>query len=63
MRKQVLIIGIFVTITISAALLLHAGVTNKTANTSTNCAKTCQEKPAVSPRTGFFIFDSFSGSL
>jgi hypothetical protein len=63
MRKQNLIIGIFVSTIILVALLLHAGTTHKTVSTNTNCTKTCEQKPTSSAGTGFFIFDSFSGGL
>lgn len=63
MRKQVLIISSFIAIIISVALLLHAGSSHEPVSARKTCSKTCQQKPAPKPQTGFFIFDSFSGTL
>ncbi len=63
MRKQTLIIGSFIAIIISVTLFLPAGNSHKPASAGKTCSKTCQQKATPNPQTGFFIFDSFSGSL
>jgi peptidoglycan hydrolase CwlO-like protein len=65
MKKQIILLGAVVLVTVSAWALLTITPAKKSAATSPKCSKTCQEKPAPNnaPQTGFFIFDSFSGTL
>lgn len=63
MRKQFLIIGAVLLVAVTAWVFLFAAPVNKTKIASPKCSKTCETKPATTPQTGFFIFDSFSGNL
>lgn len=63
MRKQTIIISSFIAIIVSITLLLHAGTSHQPSPSGKTCSKTCQQKEAPKPQTGFFIFDSFSGTL
>nr|WP_294903827.1 hypothetical protein [uncultured Lacibacter sp.] len=67
MKKQIILLGAVVLIAVSAWALLTVTPAKKPAasTSSPKCSKTCQEKPAANnaPQTGFFIFDSFSGTL
>jgi len=65
MKKQIILLGAVVLVTVSSWALLTITPAKKSASTSPKCSKTCQQKPAANsaPQTGFFIFDSFSGSL
>ncbi len=65
MKKQIILLGAVVVVTVSAWALLTVTPGKKSAAASPKCSKTCEEKPAPNsaPQTGFFIFDSFSGSL
>ncbi|NCU05325.1 MAG: hypothetical protein GXC73_15210 [Chitinophagaceae bacterium] len=67
MKKQIFLLGAVVLATVSAWALLTVTPGKKPAAdaSSPKCSKTCQEKPAATnaPQTGFFIFDSFSGTL
>jgi hypothetical protein len=64
MKKQMILLGAVVIVTVSAWALFAVTPAKKSA-TSPKCSKTCEDKPAPNsaPQTGFFIFDSFSGSL
>ncbi|MBP6687309.1 MAG: hypothetical protein KA160_05575 [Lacibacter sp.] len=64
MKKQIILFGAVVLVTVSAWALLTISPVKKSAATP-KCSKTCQQKPAPNsaPQTGFFIFDSFSGTL
>ncbi|RXK59797.1 hypothetical protein ESA94_12115 [Lacibacter luteus] len=66
MKKQLILLAAVILVAVSSwALLSGTSTSKKLAPASPKCKKTCQEKPASNnaPQTGFFILDSFSGSL
>ncbi len=63
MKKQVLAIAAVLLLVIAVSVFLAATPVHNQRTASPKCSKTCQSKPAATPQTGFFIFDSFPGNL